>query len=63
MSLRKANIAWSANQVSKMIVNGKITFDNVVQRSYVWEVSRRTKFIESLILGYPVPPHLCKKRR
>ena len=61
MSLEKASIVWSAKQLSGMIKNGKINFDHIVQRSYVWERSRKTGLIESMILGYPVPPVFAKR--
>ena len=61
MSLRKASITWNANQVAKMVNGNKVTFDNVVQRSYVWELPRRSKLITSLIIGYPVQPVYAKR--
>lgn len=61
MSLEKASITWSAKQLKGMIVNGKINFDHIVQRSYVWERSRKTGLIESMIIGYPVPPIYAKR--
>lgn len=61
MSLRKANITWNSKQVSKMIDNGKITFDNVVQRGDVWETERRSYLIDSIITGFPVPPIYAKR--
>lgn len=41
MSLRKANITWNCNQLTKMIKGAKISFDNVVQRSFVWDKKRK----------------------
>lgn len=61
MSLRKASITWNSNQVAKMVNSKKVTFDNVVQRSYVWELSRRSKLITSMIIGYPIPPIYAKR--
>lgn len=61
MSLEKATISWSAKQLKGMVINGKINFDHIVQRSYVWEKTRKTGLIESMILGYPVPPIYCKR--
>lgn len=54
MSLRKANITWNCNQLTKMIKGAKISFDNVVQRSFVWDKKRKSDLIESLIIGYPM---------
>ncbi|MEY8352548.1 DUF262 domain-containing protein [Lachnospiraceae bacterium 54-53] len=59
--LRKANINWTAKQLSKMEQNGKITFDNVVQRGYVWDVKRSSLLIHSMIEGYPIPPFYAVK--
>lgn len=61
MSLEKASIVWSAKQLSGMVKNGKVDFNHIVQRSYVWEASRKSALIESLILGYPVPPVFAKR--
>ncbi len=59
--LTKANISWSVKQIVKMINNGKISFENSVQRGYVWNKSRQSLLISSLILNYPVPPIYAKK--
>lgn len=61
MSLRKANITWNCNQLTKMIKGAKISFDNVVQRSFVWDKKRKSDLIESLIIGYPIPPIYAKR--
>lgn len=61
MSLEHASITWSAKQLSNMIKNGKIDFNHIVQRSYVWEKSRKTSLIESLILGYDIPKIYAKR--
>ena len=61
MSLEKASIVWSAKQLKGMVINGKINFDHIVQRSYVWEKSRKSALIESMILGYPIPPVFAKR--
>lgn len=61
MSLEKASIVWSAKQLKGMVVNGKINFEHIVQRSYVWERSRKSALIESMIIGYPIPPVFAKR--
>ena len=61
MSLEKANITWTAKQLGAMVKSGKINFDHIVQRSYVWERSRKSGLIESMIIGYPVPPIFAKR--
>ena len=59
--LTKANINWSVKQFVKMIKNGKISFENAVQRGYVWDDHRSSLFIHSLLTGYPVPPVFAVK--
>lgn len=61
MSLEKASIVWSNKQLSGMVKNGKVNFDHIVQRSYVWETSRKSALIESMIIGYPIPPVFAKR--
>lgn len=61
MSLEKASIVWSAKQLAGMVKNGKINFDHIIQRSYVWEVARKSSLIESMILGYPIPAVFAKR--
>ena len=61
MSLEKSTISWSAKQLKVMVMNGKINFDHIVQRSYVWERSRKSSLIESIIVGYPVPAVYAKR--
>lgn len=61
MSLEKASIVWSAKQLSGMVKNGKINFEHIIQRSYVWERARKSALIESMILGYPIPAVFAKR--
>lgn len=61
MSLEKSSIVWSAKQLSGMVKNGKIDFNHIIQRSYVWERTRKSSLIESMILGYPIPAVFAKR--
>lgn len=61
-SIEKKNISWSCKQIAKMVKNGVMNFDHIVQRSYVWEKMRKTGLIESIILGFPVPPVWARQR-
>lgn len=61
MSLEKASIVWSAKQLSGMVKNGKINFEHIIQRSFVWERARKSALIESMILGYPIPAVFAKR--
>jgi len=59
--LKKANIPWSAKQLTKSIDKGTVKFDNAVQRGYVWDQSRKSLLIHSMIEGYPIPPFYATK--
>lgn len=59
--LKRLNINWNARQLAKMCMNGSITFDNAVQRGYVWDVKRKSLLIDSMLTGYPVPPFYAKR--
>ena len=59
--IKKANIQWSAKQLSKMYSNGTITFDNAIQRGFCWDNNRKSLLIHSLIENYPVPAFFASK--
>lgn len=61
MALNKANITWSCKQIAKMAGNGTFKFDNIIQRSWVWEQTRKSNLIHSLIEGFPVPAFYARK--
>lgn len=61
MALNKANIAWNAKQISKMVGNNTIRLNNIIQRSYVWEQQRKSELIHSMIEGYPIPPFYARR--
>lgn len=52
----KANITWKINQVVKGMQNGTITFDNAIQRGFVWDKKRGSLLIDSVLRNYPIPP-------
>ena len=54
--MAKASIPWNGNQIYKSVVNGSLTFDNAIQRNEVWDIERKSKFIDTLIRGYIVLP-------
>lgn len=61
MSLDKMSITWTANEIRNKVIRNNIDFNHIVQRSYVWEPARKTALIESMILGYPIPPIFTKR--
>lgn len=59
--LNKANMEWSGKKLYTMVTGDKVNFDNAVQRNLVWDDARKSLFIHSLIIGYPVPPFFAAK--
>ena len=59
--LKRMNINWNARQLVKMCMNGSITFDNAIQRGYVWDLKRKSLLIESMIIGYPIPAFYARR--
>lgn len=59
--LKRMNINWNTRQLVKMCMNGNITFDNAIQRGYVWDIKRKSLLIESMIIGYPVPAFYARR--
>lgn len=54
--LKKANIQWSGKTLRNQIEKGQVYFDCAVQRNPVWDMSRKSLLIHSMIEGYPIPP-------
>lgn len=56
LKIEGSSITWTCKQIVKMIDKDTISFKNIVQRSFVWEKSRMSELIWSIIMGYPIPP-------
>jgi hypothetical protein len=46
---------WTADTILKQLEKGNISLDPFFQRRDAWTDKRKSKFIESLILGLPIP--------
>lgn len=53
--MQKASISWNANQLCRAIENGSITFDNALQRNFVWDRKRMSLLIDSVLRGFSIP--------
>lgn len=53
--LKKATINWSTKILTNQIKKGNVFFECSIQRGVVWDNSRNSLLIHSLIEGYPVP--------
>lgn len=62
MALQKANISWSAKQISSMVKNEKIDFDHIIQRPKVWSKEKKSNLIESMISNYPIPQMFASRK-
>ncbi|WCK57662.1 DUF262 domain-containing protein (plasmid) [Aneurinibacillus sp. Ricciae_BoGa-3] len=59
--LKKNSIPWTVKQVTKMAENGKMNFDIAIQRKKnIWDKHRQSLLIQSLIMGFPIPPFFAK---
>lgn len=52
----KNNMEWTVRKLVENYETGLISFNNAVQRGYVWKRDRRSAFIMSVILEKPIPP-------
>lgn len=59
--MEKATMNWSCKKMANEYEDKCARTDNIIQRSCVWELRRKSDFIHSLIEGYPVPALYCKK--
>ena len=46
--LKRANIDWNGKKLVNLVQKGVITFDNAIQRSYIWDVKRKSLLIHSM---------------
>lgn len=63
MSFDCSSITWGAKQLASMVKNNTIIFNNIIQRSYVWEKERKSLLIHSMAIGIPVPTTYAKRFR
>jgi len=47
---------WTVRQLWQAYMDGKLNLQAEFQREYVWDDKRASRFIESLLLTFPVPP-------
>lgn len=54
---------WTAETIVSQLKKGNIDLNPDFQRRDAWDHSKKSKFIESLILGLPVPPIILAERK
>jgi len=55
------NVLMTISDIVKYYERGRININPSYQRNYRWTNEQKTKFIESLILKYPIPPIITIK--
>ncbi|WP_076178862.1 GmrSD restriction endonuclease domain-containing protein [Clostridium botulinum] len=55
------NVLITVSEIIKFYERGRIKINPAYQRNYRWSNEQKTKFIESLLLKYPVPPIITIK--
>lgn len=53
--MQRFNIQWTAKTLCRQMESGKVNFDNAVQRGLVWDISKKSLLIHSMIYGYAIP--------
>lgn len=53
--MKRYNINWTAKALCNQMEKNKINFDCAVQRGLVWDKSRKSLLIHSMIYGYAIP--------
>lgn len=59
VSYTTASISWNVKQIVTAMQKGSLVFDNVIQRSLVWNAQQKSKLIESVLLGRKIPAIFC----
>ena len=54
--LRTERLDVSFGEILNMYENGEIIIDPAFQRLFRWDEEQKTRFIESILLGIPIPP-------
>ncbi|MGA2136906.1 MAG: DUF262 domain-containing protein [Bryobacteraceae bacterium] len=54
---------WTAATLIDQLGRGNIKLDPIFQRRDAWNAARKSRFIESIILGLPIPQLGLPKRR
>lgn len=58
--MERYNTNWSISQLVRYIDSGKATFENPIQRGFVWDLYRKSLLIHSILYGYPIPAFYFK---
>lgn len=54
--IRADGYDMSIGELSNLYSDGELVIDPAYQRLFRWDATRKTRFVESLLLGIPIPP-------
>jgi len=54
---------WTLETISQQIAKGNIDLNPHFQRRDAWDVSKKSKLVESFIIGMPVPPIILAEKK
>ena len=54
--IRSDGYEMSIGEISNLYRDGELKIDPEYQRLFRWDITRKTRFVESLLLGIPIPP-------
>lgn len=48
---------WSVYDHIRKLKQGRLIIENIeFQRKFVWDIAKQSRFIESILMGFPIPP-------
>ena len=54
--LNRSTIPWTGKTLHNQVSKGVLTFENPIQRGYVWDKKKKSLLINSMLSNYPIPP-------
>jgi hypothetical protein len=60
--LNRSNMQWTAKTLCNQIKKDNVLFDCAVQRSFVWDITRKRMLIDSMLRNYPINAFYFNRR-
>ncbi len=61
--LNRSNMQWSGKTLANQIKKENVLFDCAVQRSFVWDMTKKRMLIDSIIRNYPINALFFNRRK
>lgn len=59
--MERASIPWTAGKAVVMMNKGRCKFDNIIQRSLVWETERKSLLMYSMMENFAIPQFFTRR--